>query len=270
MSTESSNQYENFQDFLDEVQYSKQGVKRYEWIFGEGYLSTGGLETTKEIVPLLELKKGQRVLDVGCGIGGHDFYMAENYGVYIDAIDLSKNMMSVALNHFSKKPNIAANIKFRICDVMTTPFEAKHYDVIYSRDALLHIKQKPELFQLFYKWLKPGGRLVFTDYARGETNSSEDFERYVKQRDYTLYTVKQYEELMKSLGFVDVVAEDINDKFLSSLNRELKKLINGRKEFLENFNQEDYDSLEQGWRAKVKRAKDGHQTWGLFRAVKPL
>jgi phosphoethanolamine N-methyltransferase len=270
MSTQTSNQYENFQEFLDEVQYSKNGVKRYEWIFGEGYLSTGGLETTKQIIPYLELKKGDRVLDVGCGLGGHDFYMAENYGAVIDAIDLSKNMMSVALKHFAKKPKIADNIKFRICDVTATEFKNNYYDVIYSRDALLHIKQKPELFRKFFQWLKPGGRLVFTDYCRGETNSSEEFERYVKQRDYTLIKVKEYEELMKSCGFVNVLAEDINDKFEESLNRELKKLYSGRKEFLQLFNIEDYEDLEEGWLAKVKRAKDGHQTWGLFRAQKPL
>jgi phosphoethanolamine N-methyltransferase len=271
MTTQSSNYYENFQDFLDDVQYSKQGVKKYEWIFGEGYLSTGGLETTREIMPLLGLKKGQRVLDVGCGLGGHDFFMAQNYGVYIDAIDLSKNMMSVALQHFSKKPEIADNIKFRICDVTTTPFPDNYYDVIYSRDALLHIKEKPQLFQKFFRWLKPGGRVVFTDYCRGEMNSfSDEFEKYVKQRDYTLYKVSEYQTLIKNTGFVDIKAEDINDKFVDSLHRELKKLYSGRKEFMEAFNQEDYNDLEQGWLAKVKRAKDGYQTWGLFRAYKPI
>lgn len=270
MSTQGSKQYDNFQDFLDTVQYSETGVKRYEWIFGEGYLSTGGFETTKEIVPHMHLTKGAKVLDVGCGLGGHDFYMAEEFGAVIDAIDLSKNMMSVALKHFSKKPNLAGNIKFRICDVSATNFEDNYYDVIYSRDALLHIKGKPELFRQFFKWLKPGGRLVFTDYCRGEIKSSEEFENYVKQRAYTLYEVKQYEKLMDSCGFVNVVAEDIRDKFEESLNKELKKLYVGRTEFLELFNHNDFVDLENGWLAKIKRMKDGHQTWGMFRAQKPV
>ena len=36
-----------FQDFLDQQQYSKNGVLRYEKIFGPGFVSTGGLDTTK-------------------------------------------------------------------------------------------------------------------------------------------------------------------------------------------------------------------------------
>lgn len=271
MSTQSSsNQFTNFQEFLDKVQYNKKGVARYEWIFGEGYLSTGGSETTKEIIPYLSLDRGDRVLDVGCGLGGHDFYMAENFGAMIDAIDLSENMMSVALDHFSKKPEIKNNIKFRICDVTTTEFQDNFYDVIYSRDTLLHIKEKPELFQRFFRWLKPGGRLVFTDYCRGETNSTDEFDKYVKKRAYTLYTVKQYEDLMKKSGFANVVAEDTHEKFEESLNRELKRLYAGREQFLKLFSIEDFEDLERGWSEKISRSKDGLQTWGLFTARKPV
>lgn len=270
MSTQSNNQFENFQEFLDKVQYNKNGVARYEWIFGEGFLSTGGFETTKEIIPHLHLKKGDRVLDIGCGLGGHSFYMAEEFGAIIDAVDLSENMMSVALDHFSKKPTIKDNIKFRICDVTRTDFPHNYYDVIYSRDALIHIKEKPELFQGFFRWLKPGGRVVFTDYCRGEIKTSDEFERYVKQRAYTLYSVKQYEDLLKNCGFTNVIAIDNRDKFDDSLHRELKKLYSGRNEFLELFNVEDFKDLESGWLVKLDRSKEGFQTWGLFRAQKPI
>ena len=265
----SSNYYESFQDFLDDVQYSKQGVKRYEWIFGEGYLSTGGLETTQEIIPHLELKPGDRVLDIGCGLGGHDFYMAEKYGAQIDAVDLSKNMMSVALDHFRRKPHIADKINFRICDVTDTPFPNDYYDVVYSRDALLHISDKEKLFRRIFNWLKPGGKIVFTDYCRGDKEHSDEFKKYIAERGYHLFTVNQYEKLLTENGFVNVKANDWHHKFVESLKRELKKLTDGKTDFLEMFNSEDYGYLEKGWLAKIKRAKDGDQTWALCIGVKP-
>jgi SAM-dependent methyltransferase len=51
-------------------------------------------DTTKEFVSMLGLQKGQKVLDVGCGIGGGDFYMAEEFEVDVYGIDLSINMVS--------------------------------------------------------------------------------------------------------------------------------------------------------------------------------
>ena len=36
-----------FRHFLDGSQYQVTGILRYEKIFGEGYVSTGGAETTK-------------------------------------------------------------------------------------------------------------------------------------------------------------------------------------------------------------------------------
>jgi hypothetical protein len=35
------------QKFLDENQYTKKGILRYEKIFGSGFVSTGGIETTE-------------------------------------------------------------------------------------------------------------------------------------------------------------------------------------------------------------------------------
>lgn len=55
--------------FLDEQQYTLEGIRRYEFIFGRTYVSTGGQHTTEEFVDQLDLKEGDRVLDVGCGIG---------------------------------------------------------------------------------------------------------------------------------------------------------------------------------------------------------
>lgn len=55
--------------FLDGQQYTRDGIRRYELIFGKTYVSTGGQGTTEEFVNQLKLKNGDKVLDVGCGIG---------------------------------------------------------------------------------------------------------------------------------------------------------------------------------------------------------
>ena len=64
-----------FQKFLDQQQYSRNGILRYEKIFGQDFVSTGGITTTTEFVSKLGLNENSYVLDVGCGIGGSAFLM---------------------------------------------------------------------------------------------------------------------------------------------------------------------------------------------------
>lgn len=46
-SSNSQNGFKTFQQFLDNQQYTKRGILRYEKMFGAGYVSTGGPSTTK-------------------------------------------------------------------------------------------------------------------------------------------------------------------------------------------------------------------------------
>jgi len=38
-------------------------------------------------------------------------------------------------------------VSFEIADCTTAEFKPESYDVVYSRDTLLHIQDKPELFK---------------------------------------------------------------------------------------------------------------------------
>ncbi|CAI7845032.1 unnamed protein product, partial [Closterium sp. NIES-53] len=59
------------------------------------------------------------------------------------------------------------------------------------------LQDKPFLFARFHRWLKPGGRVLITDYCSGKDKPeewSEEFRCYVVQRGYHLVTVRRYSE----------------------------------------------------------------------------
>lgn len=255
----------DFQRFLDNVQYKTSGILRYERVFGEGFVSTGGIETTKEFVGMLDLKPGQKVLDVGCGIGGGDFYMAANYDVHVLGIDLSVNMVSFAIERAIGRK---CSVEFEVADCTTKDYPENSFDVIYSRDTILHIQDKPALFRSFFKWLKPGGKVLISDYCKNPGKPSEEFAAYIKQRGYDLHDVKAYGQMLKDAGFHNVIAEDRTEQFLNVLQRELGEVEKNKDAFLADFTQEDYDDIVNGWNAKLKRSSAGEQRWGLFIATK--
>ncbi|XVF12206.1 hypothetical protein REPUB_Repub08aG0094700 [Reevesia pubescens] len=254
-----------FQRFLDNVQYKPNSILRYERAFGQGFVSTGGIETTKEFVGKLDLKPGQKVLDVGCGIGGGDFYMAENFDVHVVGIDLSINMISFALE---RAIGLNCSVEFEVADCTKKTYPDNTFDVIYSRDTILHIQDKPALFRSFYKWLKPGGKVLISDYCKSAGTPSSEFADYIKQRGYDLHDVKAYGQMLKDAGFDEVIAEDRTDQFIQVLQRELDEVEKDKDAFVSDFSQEDYDDIVGGWKAKLIRSSLGEQKWGLFLAKK--
>ena len=57
------------------------------------------------------LQETDKVLDVGCGIGGSAFYMAKHFGCSVYGMDLSKNMIDIANELRDDQP---AGVKHRV------------------------------------------------------------------------------------------------------------------------------------------------------------
>ena len=269
MPTNSHQDSAEFQNFLDTSQYTNKGLRRYEKIFGKYYVSTGGEETTAKFCAEMNLQPGQKILDIGCGIGGSAFYMAQHYGVDVFGIDLSTNMIDLAKEYWkTRHPAIKHRVRFHVEDATTMSYPDNFYDVVYSRDTILHIQDKLELFKLFEKTLKPGGQLVISDYCCGDGTQSEDFKNYVKQRGYNLLTVDDYGKTLKNAGFDDVVAVNNSKYFIEILDKELKSFINIKDEVVEEYSIDDYNYICDGWNDKIQRVGGGEQVWGYFAARK--
>jgi phosphoethanolamine N-methyltransferase len=56
----------------------------------------------QKVLEKIGLKKGDKVLSIGCGIGGGEIMMNQKYGAIVHAIDLSQNMLSIARHHVEK------------------------------------------------------------------------------------------------------------------------------------------------------------------------
>eukprot|EP00850_Spirogloea_muscicola_P018244 SM000165S02205 [mRNA] locus=s165:97777:101666:- [translate_table: standard] len=264
------------QQFLDRVEYTMARIRFYERMFGTGFMSAGGLETTKALVAKLGLQKGHRVLDVGCGIGGGAFYMAEEHDADVTAIDLSVNMISLALERAIGQGCV---VEFEVADCMLKKYPPGSFDVVYSRDSLLHIQDKATLLSNFCTWLRPGGKLLISDYCQSDDTmkSTTDFKAYAEQHKYFLPSIGDYGrdtvtsfQLVGAAGLTDVVAEDRTKQFVGSLKCELARIEENKTAICEDLSQCEFITLVNGWNSKLGWCVRGDQKWGLFTATKPL
>ena len=101
-----------------------------------------------------------------------------------------------------------------------------------------------KVYRNILKTLKPGGKLLVSDYCRGEKESTQEFLDYEKQRGYNLWTVKQYGKCLDDTGFSNVVAADKTDFLIESMRRELKDFYEMKGHFINKYSQKDFDDLE--------------------------
>ncbi|CAJ0590800.1 unnamed protein product, partial [Cylicocyclus nassatus] len=257
-----------FRDFLDKTQYTDTGIYAYEWIFGKDFISPGGWNQNLAILKRFgNLKTGQTMLDIGAGIGGGVRQAASEFGLHVTGIDLSSNMLAVALERVQRDKD--ARVKYAICDATVYDFEPCSFDYVFSRDCIQHIKDTENLFTRIYRVLRPGGKVLITMYGVGHGELSEDFKKYVEQRQYFLRNREQIKEIAEKVGFTDIVVENMTERFKEILGEERERVEKNKDEFLFKFSQKEYDSLVNGWNAKLKYIADDNHNWNFFLAVKP-
>ena len=248
------------QEFLDSSQYLESSILQYESIYGEDFVSPGGREVASELIASMGLEPGSRVLDVGCGLGGSAFLMARDFALRVDGIDLSRNMLALA-EHKLAMNGLSDRVSLQWGDCLELAACAQ-YDAIYSRDVFLHIADKPRLFARLFAAMRPGGRLLFSDYCCGAKPWSDEFEEYVQDRGYSLHTTVEYARFVADAGFDDVCARDETERFINLLQAEVERID------VLPMPETVREKMKLSWQGKVQRAEAGDQRWGLFSAVK--
>jgi phosphoethanolamine N-methyltransferase len=245
---------------FDEGQYSLKEIAKYEAIYGRNFVSPGGEPTTRALLGLADLRAGMRVLDIGCGLGGAAFLIAQTYGARVHGIDLSDNMLRLARER-CQEARLTDRVSFERADIVqyTPPIT---FDLAHSRDVFLHIHDKAGLFAAIRRCLRPGGQLLFTDYLCRAGERTPEFANYIRSRGYDLRAAEEYRVLLDRAGFEVRLAEDRTAEFAEILERELAQLGASA------LGEPDRSELAQSWRDKLRRARAGEQRWGVFLARK--
>jgi SAM-dependent methyltransferase len=125
----------------------------------------GGRAATGLLARDLGLSAGQRLLDVGSGIGGPARHFASEFGCMVTGIDLTDEYVEVA-TELSRRCGLADRVGFRQGSALALPFDAAAFDVATLIHVGMNIAEKDVLFAEVRRVLKPGGRFGVYDVMR--------------------------------------------------------------------------------------------------------
>jgi hypothetical protein len=130
-------------------------------ILGDSY-HPGGLDLTRRLARALDLRPGQRVLDVASGPGATGLLLAAEFAVTVDGIDLAETNVAKARGA-ADQAGLADRVSFHLGDAERLPFPDATLDAIVCECALCTFPDKPAVAAEFARTLTPGGRAGITD-----------------------------------------------------------------------------------------------------------
>jgi len=119
--------------------------------------AAGKIRWARRLIMLTDhIKVGMKVLEVGCGDGYFTNEIVKS-NAHVTAIDISPDLLDVARNKIKK-----SNVVFKVENAYELSFPNNTFDTIVGSSVLHHL-DVDQAFREFYRVLKPGGTLFFTE-----------------------------------------------------------------------------------------------------------
>lgn len=182
----------------------------------------------KYVIDKGEIKRGMRVLDAGCGVGGAAIYIAQKTGAEVVGITLVEEQAAEA-NGNAGAANVSKLTKFVVGDYTKTGFEPNSFDLVFGIESVCYAEPKASFLKEAWRVLKPGGKLVVTDgYRRRGVNGQID--RQILRdfcEGWRLADLVSYQEMKRVIGeggFINVEVEDKTHYISMSANK-MRRLV---------------------------------------------
>lgn len=167
---------ENVQKYYDE----KTNV--YLKIYGDviqAFRPSSERALLKYLSKSIGIKKGQNILDAGCGVGGPAIYFASEFNVHIDGVTISSVQATIAHEKIKKK-----KLENRVSIIegdfhkLTEIYPNKKFNGILFLESLGHSLDAREVIRQAALLTNPGGFIYIKDFFRKESNNM-DFQKKV-------------------------------------------------------------------------------------------
>lgn len=193
--------------------------------YGFWYPETKSLEEAlqnqnDEVMELLQLKDGLKILDCGCGVGGTALKIARRYAVHATGLTLSKVQHAIAVQKAADE-GLTDRLTFAVGDYHHTGFPDASFDRVYGIESICYADPKLRFLQEAFRVLRPGGRLVVSDgFLHRRPTTPRDVNAYRKWCEGWhvpgLATMDEFRGLLEACGFRQVQCIDKSSQVTKS------------------------------------------------------
>jgi tocopherol O-methyltransferase len=160
--------------------------------------------------------RGSHVLDIGCGVGGSAFWLANQFDCHVTGLTISPVQAKMAART-AKARGLSDRVQFQIADANQWQPVPESVDMVWIMESSEHFEDKEAFFKRCASVLKPGGVLAVCAWLRRDGPMREEERGLVAtiaeaMLSASLGNLSDYQRWMRESGLVVVTAEDITTR----------------------------------------------------------
>jgi SAM-dependent methyltransferase len=166
----------------------------------------------RQFIGWLALDSESSVLEIGSGSGGPALFLGRTVGCQVTGVDINASSTAAA-NAWAHAGGLDARVLFQEGDASQgLPFEDHSFTAVICIDSINHVPGRLHVLKEWYRVLRPGGRILFTDpiIVTGMLSNEEIAMR--SSIGYFLFTPSgEDERLIQEAGFALVRTLDVTE-----------------------------------------------------------
>jgi len=237
-------------------------------ILGESY-HPGGLDLTRRLARAIELRPGDRVLDVASGPGTTAFLLASEFGVEVDGVDLG-DVTVVKANATAASEGIGEQVRFHVGDAERIPLPDASVDAVVCECAFCTFPDKETAAAEMARVLKPGGRVGITDVALDPARLDAELQTLAGWVACLADArpVAEYVELLAGAGLTVTHTESHDDALARMIEQIDARLVAFRMAKVAALESIDFDTARERAALAARAVRDGIAGYSLLVAHK--
>ena len=125
-----------------------------------------GFPATRELADRLDFAPGDRLVDIGCGLGGPARYFADRFGCRVDGVDITGPFVEAG-NRLSALVGLEDRVSITLGDGQALPYPDAAFDGAISQHVTMNIADRDAFFAEAARVLKQGARFTITEHGLG-------------------------------------------------------------------------------------------------------
>jgi SAM-dependent methyltransferase len=164
----------------------------------------GSMEATRQLIDLTHIASGDRILDVGTGVGATPVYLVRTTDCRVVGVDLLEGMIKQSRERAATAA-VADRIPFAVADARRLPFASNLFDAVIMESLNVFFEEKLAAIREYVRVTRSGGYVGMTEMTWLNPPSPERAGYYRRMVYADALQAEGWIELLEDAGLEDVV-----------------------------------------------------------------